>query len=61
MTEDDFARLCPVCQVNCNCKSCLRLEVPGKVWDLWFPTVGLGIAVSFILKLMLFVLFKFIL
>ncbi|KAL8108555.1 lysine-specific demethylase JMJ29-like [Apium graveolens] len=30
MTEDDFARLCPVCQVNCNCKSCLRLEVPQK-------------------------------
>ncbi|KAK1384284.1 hypothetical protein POM88_022019 [Heracleum sosnowskyi] len=30
MTEDDFARFCPVCQVNCNCKSCLRLEVLKK-------------------------------
>ncbi|WOH00472.1 hypothetical protein DCAR_0519835 [Daucus carota subsp. sativus] len=30
MTEEDFARLCPVCQVNCNCKRCLRLEVPKK-------------------------------
>lgn len=31
MTEDDFARECPVCQFNCNCKSCLRLEVLVKV------------------------------
>lgn len=31
MTEDDFAKACPVCQVNCNCKSCLRLEVLVKV------------------------------
>ena len=31
MTEYDFAKMCPVCQVNCNCKSCLRLEVPKKV------------------------------
>nr|XP_017246916.1 PREDICTED: lysine-specific demethylase JMJ25-like [Daucus carota subsp. sativus]XP_017246917.1 PREDICTED: lysine-specific demethylase JMJ25-like [Daucus carota subsp. sativus]XP_017246918.1 PREDICTED: lysine-specific demethylase JMJ25-like [Daucus carota subsp. sativus]XP_017246919.1 PREDICTED: lysine-specific demethylase JMJ25-like [Daucus carota subsp. sativus]XP_017246920.1 PREDICTED: lysine-specific demethylase JMJ25-like [Daucus carota subsp. sativus] len=30
MTEYDFAKMCPVCQVNCNCKSCLRLEVPKK-------------------------------
>ncbi|KAK1384283.1 JmjC domain-containing protein [Heracleum sosnowskyi] len=39
MTEDDFARLCPVCRVNCNCKSCLRLEVPKKdkkMFDLKF-------------------------
>ncbi|KAK1369392.1 hypothetical protein POM88_035484 [Heracleum sosnowskyi] len=39
MTEDDFAKLCPVCQVNCNCKSCLRLEVrkeDKKKFDLKF-------------------------
>ncbi|KAK1403173.1 hypothetical protein POM88_002778 [Heracleum sosnowskyi] len=30
MTDEDFARECPVCQFNCNCKSCLRLEVPVK-------------------------------
>ncbi|KAK1386852.1 JmjC domain-containing protein [Heracleum sosnowskyi] len=30
MTEEDFAKLCPVCQVNCNCKRCLRLEVLKK-------------------------------
>ncbi|XP_074333698.1 lysine-specific demethylase JMJ26-like isoform X1 [Apium graveolens] len=30
MTEEDFARECPVCQFNCNCKSCLRLEVLVK-------------------------------
>ncbi|KAH7866905.1 hypothetical protein Vadar_026514 [Vaccinium darrowii] len=30
MTEEDFANACPVCQYNCNCKSCLRLEVPIK-------------------------------
>ncbi|XP_074332846.1 lysine-specific demethylase JMJ29-like isoform X2 [Apium graveolens] len=39
MTEDDFARMCPVCQVNCNCKSCLRLEVrkeDKKKFDLKF-------------------------
>ncbi|WOH11599.1 hypothetical protein DCAR_0831089 [Daucus carota subsp. sativus] len=28
MTEEDFLKECPVCQVNCNCKSCLRLEIP---------------------------------
>uniref|UniRef100_A0A165XV95 JmjC domain-containing protein n=1 Tax=Daucus carota subsp. sativus TaxID=79200 RepID=A0A165XV95_DAUCS len=31
MTEYDFAKMCPVCQVNCNCKRCLRLEVLKKV------------------------------
>ncbi|KAI8556113.1 hypothetical protein RHMOL_Rhmol05G0226900 [Rhododendron molle] len=31
MTEEDFAIACPVCQYKCNCKSCLRLEVPIKV------------------------------
>ncbi|KAK1369172.1 hypothetical protein POM88_035264 [Heracleum sosnowskyi] len=39
MTEDDFAKLCPVCRVNCNCKSCLRLEVrkeDKKMFDLKF-------------------------
>ncbi|XP_058216306.1 lysine-specific demethylase JMJ25-like isoform X2 [Rhododendron vialii] len=30
MTEEDFANACPVCQYKCNCKSCLRLEVPVK-------------------------------
>jgi lysine-specific demethylase 3 len=30
MTEEDFAELCPVCRGNCNCKSCLRLDVPLK-------------------------------
>ncbi|KAK1382774.1 hypothetical protein POM88_020509 [Heracleum sosnowskyi] len=30
MTEDDFARSCPVCQFNCNCIRCLRMEVPEK-------------------------------
>ncbi|KAF7143574.1 hypothetical protein RHSIM_Rhsim05G0169300 [Rhododendron simsii] len=30
MTEEDFANACPVCQYKCNCKSCLRLEVPIK-------------------------------
>ncbi|KAE9448040.1 hypothetical protein C3L33_20052, partial [Rhododendron williamsianum] len=30
MTEEDFANACPVCQYKCNCKSCLRLEVPFK-------------------------------
>ncbi|KAF1002620.1 hypothetical protein AG4045_008777 [Apium graveolens] len=28
MTEDDFARSCPVCQINCNCIRCLRMKVP---------------------------------
>lgn len=31
MTEEDFAIKCPVCQFNCNCKRCLRLEVLVKV------------------------------
>lgn len=31
MTEEDFLKECPVCQVNCNCKSCLRLEIPVAV------------------------------
>ncbi|KAL1804138.1 hypothetical protein ACET3Z_032785 [Daucus carota] len=30
MTEEDFAIKCPVCQFNCNCKRCLRLEVLVK-------------------------------
>ncbi|KAK1369170.1 hypothetical protein POM88_035262 [Heracleum sosnowskyi] len=39
MTEDDFAKLCPVCQFNCNCKNCLRFKVPlkhKKKFDLEF-------------------------
>ncbi|CAK9139413.1 unnamed protein product [Ilex paraguariensis] len=30
MPEEAFAEACPVCQYNCNCKSCLRLDVPLK-------------------------------
>lgn len=39
MTVDDFTEACPVCQVNCNCKRCLRLELPNnlkKRFDLKF-------------------------
>ncbi|XP_042054590.1 lysine-specific demethylase JMJ25-like isoform X2 [Salvia splendens] len=28
MPAEAFAEACPVCQLNCNCKSCLRMEVP---------------------------------
>ncbi|GER49648.1 transcription factor jumonji (jmjC)domain-containing protein [Striga asiatica] len=28
LPEEAFAEACPVCCENCNCKSCLRLEVP---------------------------------
>ncbi|CAA0839549.1 transcription factor jumonji (jmjC) domain-containing protein, partial [Striga hermonthica] len=28
LPEEAFAEACPVCCKNCNCKSCLRLEVP---------------------------------
>ncbi|XP_057787068.1 lysine-specific demethylase JMJ25-like isoform X2 [Salvia miltiorrhiza] len=28
MSAEAFAEACPVCQLNCNCKSCLRMEVP---------------------------------
>lgn len=34
MTEEDFLKECPVCRVNCNCKSCLRLEIPFAVSSL---------------------------
>ncbi|KAL9177973.1 hypothetical protein ABFS82_01G095300 [Erythranthe guttata] len=30
MSEEDFATLCPVCRNNCNCKACLRMELPIK-------------------------------
>ncbi|XP_059656249.1 lysine-specific demethylase JMJ29-like isoform X2 [Cornus florida] len=30
MPEEAFADACPVCRENCNCKSCLRLDVPLK-------------------------------
>ncbi|XP_073158406.1 lysine-specific demethylase JMJ27-like isoform X2 [Henckelia pumila] len=26
MSEEDFAKACPVCCKNCNCKSCMRLD-----------------------------------
>ncbi|XP_075498431.1 lysine-specific demethylase JMJ27-like isoform X1 [Primulina tabacum] len=28
MSEEDFAKACPVCCKNCNCKSCMRLVGP---------------------------------
>ncbi|KAH6822285.1 hypothetical protein C2S53_010683 [Perilla frutescens var. hirtella] len=28
MSAEDFAEACPVCQLNCNCKPCLRMEIP---------------------------------
>ncbi|KAL1559737.1 lysine-specific demethylase JMJ25-like [Salvia divinorum] len=28
MSAEALAEACPVCQLNCNCKSCLRMEVP---------------------------------
>ncbi|KAL7160408.1 hypothetical protein ABFS83_01G093200 [Erythranthe nasuta] len=30
MSEEDFATRCPVCRNNCNCKACLRTELPIK-------------------------------
>ncbi|KAM7518023.1 hypothetical protein LguiB_016985 [Lonicera macranthoides] len=30
MSEEAFAQACPVCRENCNCKGCLRLDVPLK-------------------------------
>ncbi|VFQ66086.1 unnamed protein product [Cuscuta campestris] len=30
MKEDEVAECCPVCRENCNCKACLRLDVPLK-------------------------------
>ncbi|KAL4598521.1 hypothetical protein ACB092_11G065000 [Castanea dentata] len=32
--EDYIAEACPVCRGNCNCKACLRLDVPVKNLDL---------------------------
>ncbi|KAL6550254.1 hypothetical protein OROMI_020742 [Orobanche minor] len=31
MSEEAFAEACPVCQQNCNCKACLRMEAPVDV------------------------------
>ncbi|VFQ77491.1 unnamed protein product [Cuscuta campestris] len=31
MREDEVAECCPVCRDNCNCKACLRLDVPLKL------------------------------
>ncbi|KAL6556273.1 hypothetical protein OROGR_005561 [Orobanche gracilis] len=31
MSEEAFAEACPVCQKNCNCKACLRMEAPVEV------------------------------
>lgn len=31
MSEDAITEACPVCLGNCNCKACLRLDVPVKV------------------------------
>ncbi|XP_051140980.1 lysine-specific demethylase JMJ29-like isoform X2 [Andrographis paniculata] len=30
MTEEDFAKKCPFCRQNCNCKRCMRLDGPIK-------------------------------
>ncbi|KAM7513894.1 hypothetical protein LguiA_003477 [Lonicera macranthoides] len=30
MSKEDFSRACPVCCDNCNCKACLRLDVPMR-------------------------------
>lgn len=37
MIEKDFAEACPVCRDNCNCKSCLRLDVLLNVG--WFGSL----------------------
>ncbi|KAL7123349.1 hypothetical protein ACP275_01G100300 [Erythranthe tilingii] len=29
LSEEDIAKLCPVCRNNCNCKACLRMEAPS--------------------------------
>ncbi|XP_047342138.1 lysine-specific demethylase JMJ25-like isoform X2 [Impatiens glandulifera] len=34
MSDEDFAAACPVCLLNCNCKSCLRLDVPIELTNL---------------------------
>ncbi|GFP84407.1 lysine-specific demethylase jmj25 [Phtheirospermum japonicum] len=34
MSEEAFAKACPVCQKNCNCKACLRMEAPADVRSL---------------------------
>lgn len=34
MSEEEFAAKCPVCRNNCNCKSCLRMKGPHKVYFL---------------------------
>ncbi|XP_050381358.1 lysine-specific demethylase JMJ26-like [Argentina anserina] len=30
LSEEDFAEACPVCLGNCNCKRCLRLDLPQR-------------------------------
>lgn len=32
-SEESIAEACPVCRENCNCKACLRLDVPLKNLD----------------------------
>ncbi|KAJ4838852.1 hypothetical protein Tsubulata_010884 [Turnera subulata] len=34
MTHDEVAELCPFCRGNCNCKACLRLDVPIDLKNL---------------------------
>ncbi|XP_004301534.1 PREDICTED: lysine-specific demethylase JMJ25-like [Fragaria vesca subsp. vesca] len=34
-----FAEACPVCRGNCNCKSCLRLDVPVRCLDNVDPKI----------------------
>ena len=33
--KEAFAESCPVCRKNCNCKACLRMEMPIKVSFLY--------------------------
>ncbi|XP_047315217.1 lysine-specific demethylase JMJ25-like isoform X2 [Impatiens glandulifera] len=34
MSEEDIAAACPFCCFNCNCKACLRLDVPIELQNL---------------------------
>ena len=34
LSEADIARECPYCKGNCNCKACLRLNLPERVSSL---------------------------
>ncbi|GAV72264.1 JmjC domain-containing protein [Cephalotus follicularis] len=42
MEEDDIAQSCPFCRKNCNCKACLRLDVPINDLKNYNPVVSDG-------------------